>query len=169
VNGLNQFGDSDYKIREVVSSIIPYVKKAFLDEVLSEGFNVLSITKEDVEAMVDEAHPVGGIYLKVGFEHAGEVMGVYPGENTLRRISSDVKNKNGENYPAMLHHKACHVVKGQITRGELEKQQLRLLVESFCATVLTESTNQTLEESGQRRLSFAQMKFFNIVACGAHR
>jgi hypothetical protein len=113
--------------------------------------------------MVDEARPVGGIYLKVGFDRAGEVMGVYPGETSNT-------SKTGQNYPPFLHHKAYHVVKGQITRGELPTPRFLLLVESFCATVLTEPTNQTLEESGQRRLSFAQMKFFkNVVACGAHR
>jgi hypothetical protein len=54
VQGLTQFDLSDVELIKLIRSALPRYTEAFIDQVLSDGFGVFSLTPESVNPMLRE-------------------------------------------------------------------------------------------------------------------
>lgn len=93
--------ESDRRLSvHLILSCMPYFSREFIVLVLSKGFDVLALTKEQVRSFLFEplAQPTGS-YLKVRWDKRIVVDGLYIGEssNALDRIGW--MKKKGQNYP----------------------------------------------------------------------
>jgi hypothetical protein len=65
VYGMTQFNLSETKIKNCVRSALDYFSEEFVDEVLSDCFDVFVMTPEAVNSMIREPARQPGVYLKV--------------------------------------------------------------------------------------------------------
>jgi hypothetical protein len=151
----------------LIRSGLPHFTEGFRTQVLSNGFDLLSLTPESVNPMLREPLQQPGVYLKFRFGRDGNYDGCYLGESkdVLKRIGCDQKRVKGQNYPPHFHEG----VKGEIRKGAitnydgLEKPDT-LFLESFAGVLITIATNLTRAANGQAPLTFQLQRFFNEVA-----